>query len=367
MSYKTFSLEEKVQRGFEVSGKFDLFLQAFKQLIIEGTLRSQELIDIPSGLSVKEEPDELDELKICIISYITPKHILKEYVHILPYGITRNLSSFYHDGMIDDFMKILDQALAQNPHFILINELAYPHPSFLKTRPEFFKIQNFLKEKIQEKLKNYKNCIYLIAGTYHDPSVYYNFSLIFHNDEEWEKNGTTMSPIFHAKRTSALKLGEKINVPATNQIRRYISRYGPFKVLVCLDIYNPLVTIPIIANAIKKPAQENNKFSIIFVPSYWPYGKALDKACKDLSLLTGAIVVYSDGADTQCNSGIAIAGEIIDKQNTPSGVEYKPLSRELECFVITKGYYKQKRRQWSISISDEFIDFIVRSSQKKVF
>lgn len=363
-----YSLSKLVEEGAKKGAEFERYWYALKQLVIEGVINSNKIVDMPPGGVIRVDPDPLI---ICVITIFSTWDVAKknQYVDILPYGITRRLCAYSHRKK-DDFIQLVKRALDERPHFICVNELGYPHPSFfirsksIKNRSEYQDTEATLKQEMQELVDKHGDNVYLIAGTYHDPTVNYNFGLIYHNDPIWQGFSETKSPIYHAKRTSAVKVKEKISTPATNNVRRYVSRYSYFKILICLDIYNPLVTIPLLANAARRPSKEDNRYSVIFVPSFWKKAEALNMACYNLSLLTGNIVIYTNGCDLYYNTGIFVAGEKVDKQNKKSGVECKVKNDHLLVVKIRKEYYVNEHNRAVAERPRDLHDFFVRTSAK---
>lgn len=332
--------------------------------------------------SIKNRPRSFPEkVKICLISLYQPKDYF-DLIHLSwRYDITRNLAFHNSSGLSHlerTFQKAIEEALTQDPDFIICNEMCYPNPKPSRERPAYFFHHQDTREFIQVLFGSPKEKTrYILAGTHHNLETYHNFAMLFHNDPAWSTRARGRSPILHAKRTTAPKTGEFISVPTTDHVRIYLSEYGNFIVLICLDVFNSTCILPLLAHA-RRSAQiekmeklgkeEFMTVDMIFVPSYWPSKKGhkraaqmLDKSCECLSLLTGTIVGYTNGADQQYNAALYVGGVKRRESWLNGGIDY-----QVRCYEITKNDLDTRRLEALKEMPDWYSDLFLSQTQKKV-
>jgi len=325
-----------------------------------------------------------EKVKICLVSLYQPIHYFDLTHFSWRYDIARNLAfhNLSHLSHVENtFQRAIKEALTQDPDFIICNEMCYPNPKPGRERPAYFFYHQDTREFIQKLVgppkTNTKKIRYILAGTHHNLETYHNFAMLFHNDPAWSTSARGRSPILHAKRTTAPKTGEFISVPTTDHVRIYLSEYGNFVVLVCLDVFNSSCVLPLLASA-RRSAQvekmekiEKEKFitvDMIFVPSYWPSKKGhkraaqmLDKSCEYLSLLTGTIVGYTNGADQQYSAALYVGGVRWEENWHNDGNDY-----HVGCFEISKKDLDTRRLEALKKMPGWYSDVFLSQMQKEV-
>jgi hypothetical protein len=207
----------------------------------------------------------------------------------------------------DEFLSDLEQAVKAGAEIVCFNEMAFPCGNEVESSKEF-------EQDVQQIVNDRK--ILLIAGTFHHPDTDHNLCPIFAPEHAAE---------YHAKLTSAARIQEEVRTPAGRKMRYYRTSFGRAGVLICLDVYEPTLFLRLLRQSNHFSREED--IDLVFVPAFSPHNsKILCDACKDLSYVTGAVVVYVNCAERDPRHAVFVAGKQMPGQSSQAdGYQRKSL------------------------------------------
>lgn len=280
------------------------------------TISSFKVATISTDLEVKHlSPKEIQDYKIWIIADKDRREQLRT-----------------------DFLKYLEQAAKEGANLICFNELAFPISDDSEENKLFH-------QRIKRLVNKYS--LFLIAGSYHDNDRCYNLSPIF-APKSPEKPAPEVAP--HAKLNSAARANELIRIPSNRHTRYYVTSYGAFTVLICIDVYDPALIFRLMMK--NHPFSQEENIDIIFVPSFDLIGapKAVD-ACKDISYATASLVVYVNCDAQKPRHAVYLAGQELEERNQVVKFDTKKLpGGNVVVHEITYNEYHRMR----VEVSDHY-------------
>lgn len=227
-------------------------------------------------------------------------------------------------------LRLLRAAVEQGADIICLSELAYPYLAHL---------DQDLEKNIRETIDGRSH---VVCGSFHSPKYYMNVTKVFSRSP---LSGLA-NPMPHAKKTSATQIGEQVLVPFNREIRVYKTELGNIAVLICLDIYNPALILPLVRwNA------EDGQVHFVFVPSYYFQNAKMDKVTdcvRELSILLGCAVFISHSNESAIHRLGYLCGEPIQERKTAdpylSVFDYSP--------VTLDGLLKQRLPAWKETLQN---------------
>jgi hypothetical protein len=236
-----------------------------------------------------------------------------------------------------EFLSYLEQAGQVGAKFVCFNELAYPTPI------DFDEDRRF-QGQVKKLAKEHE--LFVIAGSYHDIENYYNLCPLV----TYSGYGSRKPEIHtHAKLTSATKAFEFIRIPPSRDLRHYETSSGSFNVLICIDVYDPLLIFRLMMK--NHPFSEEKHLDIIFVPSFTiSGGPALAQACQDLSYSAASIVAYVNCGANRPRHALYLAGEHLTANNRNVQCSITEISENITLYEIPYDEYHRMR----LKVSDGY-------------
>ena len=199
--------------------------------------------------------------------------------------------------------------------FILIPELGYPSfwPGRLnsvansRSRVQLDRLRADFDASMQNLAK--RNNAVIICGSYHDWETFENITRVYFPSHDHSCR--------HKKLTSAYKVQEHIKVARGAKYQVYDLGTMKFCIFVCTDAFD----LNIFFRQIFYRSSGYTKYApqLYFVPSFYASSKigrhSLLEACMQLSMATGATVVFSNQANDLDGRSIFVAGQKLDLIN----------------------------------------------------
>ncbi|MEK6303692.1 MAG: hypothetical protein AABO41_23555 [Acidobacteriota bacterium] len=235
-----------------------------------------------------------------------------------------------------EFLTQLEKAAEVGAKLVCFNELAYPTP-----------VDRAQDKKFQEQIKEIVAAaeLFLIAGSYHHPTNFYNISPIFSPVPLRGEAGRGPRVYSHAKLTSAVRVEEMIRIPSDRNLRYYETQFGSFTILICLDAYDPALVLRLMR--MNYQFNEENKVDVVFVPSFnVEKGLSQAKACRDLSYATGSLVAYVNCAATEPRHAVYLAGHelpVVKKDDPVSTFGSKAVNTHTMLHEVSYDFYHKCR------------------------
>lgn len=248
----------------------------------------------------------------------TSRHIQYTLYHQSSQVIKRIESEMYHS---------IRQACEFGAQYICANELSFP---YWKDHPDHINLRRRLHRNLLNCSR--KNDVYIFPGSYHCKDTLLNLVPIY-----YPKNNPRNNPLYHAKRTSAQSLGERILIPYSRFIRYYETKYGIVALLICLDCLDPSMILGLIRAQYDAKHNELPKADIIFVPSF-SNQEQVAEAAMDLSYYLSNIVVLTNEA----SRGGTFYQNVFLCGNEIEGKEH-PQNRNVNIYEIEKSEFDKCR------------------------
>ncbi len=246
---------------------------------------------------------------------------------LIRYCIKRERLQSYSDQLLEK-IKIVAQ---WEPNFICANEFAFP----FRTDKESLRILNKLNRALVKIAKN--KGIYIIAGSYHNENCE-GISPIFHHGD----GRRLYNPFPHQKATSAIRVGEQINISYERSVYLYETEFGSFSVLICSDSYDASLVSGLLCHNYRNRKIESGNpadpVNILFVPSLNDDKEDAIEGCKNISLGAANIVLFVNGLSYNKHSRLFVVGnQILPMDPKPVDVE------DVDFYQVDFNAYKKSR------------------------
>ena len=326
---------------------------AFRDVLV----RSSRFVAMPTSIEVHEQqlgwPHVGDsQLRIGVISVqLDDNGLINDSTD--PNFSLWAMRPAYRSQIQGKLERLVEQACRSNCQFIIFNELAFPLDSISR------KLQGPQGEKNRdEQVKAFLRRLgrlkgpeprYLIAGSFHDPVRKYNLSPIV----ACTGAGVHVARL-HAKRTSAVREGERVRLLAERTVNLYQTAYGRLAVMICLDLYDSSQVLSLLlhndcCDESEVDDADSGRVDILAVPSLgMREAEAVKLAVAQVSLLLGSIVAFALSNSGEADQWVYVGGKparVLERFPKPAAAGEGSGPAELTVFEIAGREYARARAE----------------------